>query len=315
MADLATLNEIDALSVLLSRCGIKTLADLKRCIGSDADDGIGWVAINSGASESLLFAVLIAEIGEDPGKKDTRNLLRYWRALKTFPAVLSQVASDARLPGKQKGARRARVWRVFRQLLVRCRRRLPRLRRNWPDVIVFAVLPMILIGLGLRAHSISKRIVPYVSVKAAASLPIFHRVNDEIEIATTPGPKDALTSLDEARNRYTLMPVAAGAPLTNDLLLSLDLSNKMQNRQILFLPLKPGSYDSNLPIPCEAILILSPRQPDPQVAEPDSFEVIVLRLQEKGDSRVASVAVPTNKFERAARLLASRDIFLAQAMR
>src|SRR5260370_40050289 len=111
------------------------------------------------------------------------------------------------------------------------------------------------------------------------------------------------------------MSLPPGAPLPNDFLFSLDFQKKRKNRQILFLPLKPGSYDSNLPIPCEAILILSPRQPDPQVAEPDSFEVIVLRLQEKGDSRVASVAVPTNKFERAARLLASRDIFLAQAMR
>lgn len=307
MPDDVSLSDIEALSVRLSECGIKTLEDLKRCIGTDADSGITWLADNSEVPESLLLAILIAEIGDDPSKKDDRNLLHYWRPLKSFLAVLSQSKTN------QKG--RLSGWNisVVRQLLIRFRRRLPNLRTNWPDLVVFTVLPVILAGLALRAYSINKKIEPYVRVKAAADLPIFHRITDEIEMVTAPNPKGSLKSLEDASSRYTLTPVAAGAPLTDNELLSRDLSNKTQNRQIMFLPLKAGSYDPNLQIPCEAVLILSPRQPNPETMKPIFFEIIILRIANSADSKVATIALSANSSELAATLLASHEIFLAKA--
>jgi len=270
-------NTIEALSTRLHESGIKTLADLKRCIATNADHGIGWVASHAKASKSLLVALLIADLSDDATRSDHRDLLYYWGTLKTFRA-----------------------------------RQRPKLRKLWPDLVAFTVLPMMLIGLGLRAYSINKAIVPYVRVKAPAGMPVYHRVSDEIEMASRPGAQGALASLEKALNRYTLEPVAAGAPLKEDALLSAELSNKMRDRKILSLPLGAGDQVSGLPIPREAILVLSPKELDAQEKESVSFGVIVLRIDKTGDSSIATVALPGDQFDRAARLLGSHNVFLAQ---
>jgi hypothetical protein len=280
MDERLSLKEIETLTGLLNQSGISTLEDLKRCIVTNADHGIGWVASQANASQSSLVALLVADMRDDPTRSDNRELLHYWRALKTFPA----------------------------------RRGLPTLKRNWLDLIVFAVLPIMLIGLGFRAYSINKTVVPYVRVKAPSGLPIFHKINDEVEIAAKPGAEGALTSLDKARNRYTLVPIAAGAALKEDALLSAELSNKMKDRKILTLSLGAGGQDSGLPIPREATLVLSPKEFNALEKESVSFGVIVLRIDKKGDSSIATVALPGDQFDRAARLLASHDVFLAQPL-
>lgn len=273
-------SEIEDLSALLNQSGIKTLADLKRCIANDADHGIEWVADRAKASKSLLVTLLIADMSVDASRRDNRDLLYYWR------------------PAKR----------------LRARRGMPKLRTNWLDLIAFAIVPIILLGMGLRAYSINKTVVPYVRVKAPSGLPSFQKVNDEIEIATKPAGDRALRSLDQARNRYTLSPVAAGAALNEDVLLSAELSKKMDNRKILSLQLGAGGQVAGLPIPREAILVLSPKQRDAQETELVSFGVIILRIDKNGDSSIATVALPGDQFDRAARLLASHDVFLAQPL-
>lgn len=274
------LSEIEALSALLNQSGIKTLADLKRCVATDADQGIDWIASHAKSSKSLLMALLIADMSEDPSRSDHRNLLYYWRELRRF----------------------------------RTRRKLPDLKTNWLDLIAFVVLPITLIGIGWRAYSINTSVVPYVRVKAPSGLPIYHKVNDMVEIATKPAAKGSLTSLDQARNRYTLLPVAPGATLTEATLLSAELSNKMDGRKILSLPIGAGREVSSLPIPREAILVLSAKQLDARETESVSFDVIILRIDKQGDSSIATVALPSDQFDRAARLLASHDAFLAQPL-
>jgi hypothetical protein len=273
-------NEIETLSALLKQNEIKTLADLKRCIAVNADHGVVRVADHAQASKTLLVALLIADMGNDPSRNDDKDLLYYWRGLKT-----------------------------------RARRRWPQLRRNWPDLLALVMLPLVLISLGYRAYSINKTLMPYVRVKSGSGLPIFHKVDDEIEIDRKPGSASGLTALEQARNRYTLVPVGAGSPLKEGALLSADLSNKMKDRIIFSVPLGGAGQSYGLPIPGEAILVLSPKTFDATEKGSVSFEVIVLRIDKKGDSNIATVALRSDQFDPAARLLASRDAYLAQSLR
>lgn len=316
MTDPVTLKQIQELAGVLSRHGVTTPAELRRCISVDVDEGIQWLAINTGTSETLLMALLLAEFAEDTLQKDNRTLARHWQTLKTFPAVASLSAIDIRDIWRDRGLDLTwesgkPIWHVVRQSLIRTRHLLSNWRRHWFDLLVLVVLPLILISLFLQVLSANKKNVRHVAVQPGAGLPVFHRITGEVELKGAPGLPGAFTSIDQVKDRYTLVALPGGSMVESNQLLSADLSNKMQNRNILTVPIKPGNYLSTLSPPAEAIMLLSPRQLDLK-AEAVSFPVIVLRLESNGEMRSATVALTEDRFKIAAALLASHDIFLSQ---
>jgi hypothetical protein len=319
MSDPVTLKTIQETAAALNKCGIATLEDLRMCLSKDVDTGIHRISINTGASQALLMALLIAEVRDDAGKKGKRELLSYWRSLKALPAVLSLSAieikelwSDKKLQILWEG--RKPVGAVLRQSVVRPMRLGHNWRRFLPDVLTLFILPLLLVGLAFRANSLNKKKVQYVAVVQGTSLPVFHKIAGEVEMKTVPGFKGSFTNIDQVCERYTLAAIPAGAMLQSNQLLSAELSKKMQGRKILSVPLKTGAYSATLSPPSQAIMVLSPRALDLKASEPIHFDVILLSVENNGDARSAIVAMQEDKFKIAAPLLASHDVFLSQTV-
>lgn len=287
MPEPTTLKRVNDLAALLNCRGIKTLDDLRMCISQDLDRGIHWISINTGASRALLMALLIAEATDDAAKKGTRELLRYWPSLSSVP-------SRSSLPG--------RLWRNW--------------KRHWADVLAAALIILFVIGVLLRVTQIDKGAVQYVAAKQGISLPVFHQVSDEdVEMKTAPGAKGSFTRLDQVRGRYTLVAVPANALLHANQLLSPELSKRMQGHKTITVPLKPTASRPTLAAPAEAVMILSPRDPNFRSAQPVIFDVIVLQIDTAGDSKSATIALPQDKLAIVAPLLASHEVFLSEPAR
>lgn len=317
MPDPVTLKTIQDVTDALNRHGVATLEDLRRCISKDVNAGINWTVINTGASRPLLTALLIAEAREDASPSGRRKLLRYWRELKTLPAVLMLSAAELRELWRNEGAvviMRLPMagWVILRQSLIRPKRLLHNWRSHWFDALAAATLLLFVAGLWAGARQINNQQYGRVAVKQTAALPAFHRINEEVEMKSAPGASSAFSTTDEVRNRYTLSAVAAGAVLQRNQLLSAELSGKMQGRRILSVPLKAGNYSSALSPPTEAFMILSTREAEMKTSEPVIMDVIVLKIEKSGDNSSAIVALAEDKFRIAAPLLASHEIFLSQ---
>jgi hypothetical protein len=171
-----------------------------------------------------------------------------------------------------------------------------------------------------------------VSVKGFAEVRAFQRINDEVELTTAQSSSDAFTSVEQVRGRYTLVPLAPGAALGSTQILSADLSSKIQNRTILSVPLKPGTYTEEIFAPSEAVLVLSPREDlqgdasrrggalnQVEVAReqvpPTTFQIILLAVDQSGENRSATVAILKDDVDKVAALLGSHDAYLSQPVR
>lgn len=281
-----TLQKIKETAKLLDCHGIATLDDLRMCIGRNVETGVYWVSLNTDASQGLLLALLIAEATDDAAQKGARKLSRYWRSLKTPPAILS-------LP--------MRLWRSR--------------KKHWPDALAAALVLLLSTAVVMRARAIGKGDAQYVAARQGINLPVFHQLSaDDLEMKSAPGLKGSFNSFEQVRGRYTLAAIPARAVLQANQLLSAQLSNRMKGRRVLTVALKPTAYSATLAIPCEAVMILSPRAPDAKIAEPVPFDVIVLSIDTVGDGKSATIALAEDKFAIAAPLLASHDVFLSQAI-
>lgn len=319
MPDPATLRNIQQMTDALTKCGVVTLEDLRMCIGKEVHAGINWTALNTGASFSLLTALLIAEVREDAEPNGKRKLLPYWRELKTLPSVLMLSAAEIQELWLDKGVRglwqgRMAAWAVIRQSAVRPKRLFYNWRRHWLDVLALIILPLFIIGLAVRANQINDKKIERVAVKQTAGLPAFHKIKEEVEMKSAPGAQGAFTYTSQVRDLYTLVPIPAGAIVQRDQLLSAELSEKMKGRKILSVPLKTGTYSSTLSPPSTAIMVLSANRPEFKSSEPIALDIILLKMVKEGDAGSAIVALTEDNFKIAAPLLASHDVFLSQTV-
>ena len=321
MPDYVTLKDIQDAAVALDRSDIRTLEDLRKCISKDADQNILWLSQETRVKHSLLQALLIAEFTDDTGLSGKRKLRHYWRGLKTFPSVFNASRNEmARLWRENKsrifldGPRHA--WSVARQLIIRQHRLWYNWRRHWPDALVIVILPVLLLFLALRAQSINNRNVPYVTVQQGAAVTAFQKLTNNLVLTNVPYAKGGFTSTDQVLGRYALVNLPAGATLSSDQVLSSELSGKMQERRILSVPVKTGTYVATMKVPCEALMVLSPRKEDAKDDAKEiaavSFGVIVLRLEKTGETTSAIVAIQKDELNKASPLLASHDVFLTQ---
>jgi len=203
------------------------------------------------------------------------------------------------------------VWEVLRHSAARPRHLLPSWKRHWLDLLAFVILPLLLFGLAYRAYSLSQNAVPHVDVSSTVGLPVFHKITKEVELKAETRSQGAFTSVEKVLDRYTLAAIPAGSLIKENQLLSPELSAKMQDRRILTVPVKPGTYSSTLSPPSEAIMLLSPHELAAEM-QTVAFDVIVLSLEKSGDTSSATVALPEDKFNIAAKLLASHDAYLGQ---
>ena len=315
MADCITLKEIEEAVVALDRSDIRTLEDLRRCISKDVNKSILWLSEETRVNRALLIALLIAEFNDDRGLSGKRNLRHYWRGLKTLSSVVRFCRDElGRLWRYKKSSVLLRgprhVWPMAVQLLLRQQRLLFNWRRHWADALLIVILPLLLLGLALRARSINDRQVRYVTVQQG--IRAFQRLTGNLALTNEPYAKNAFTSVEDVKGRYALVNLAPGTTLLSDQVLSSDLSGKMEGRRILAVPVKAGTYVSTTNAPHEAIMVLSPRTEDVKDLAAVSFGVIVLRLDKTAEATSATVAIRQEDFDKASALLASHDVFFTQ---
>ena len=267
-------------------------------------------------NHSLLLALLVADFNDDAGLRGKRKLRRYWRSLQTFPSAFRFSRGEVVRLWRQKKSSVLRsgpqeLWSLAGQFFLRQYRLWYNWRRYWSDALVIVILPLLLVFLALRAQSINNRTVPYVTVRQGASVPAFQKLSDNLVLTNVPYAKGAFTSIYDVLDRYTLVNLPGGSTLSSDQVLSSELSRQMANRMIFSVPLKAGSYLSTMRAPCEAVMVLSPRKEDDRTWA--SISVIVLHFDKTGETTSATVAIDKAAFGNASALLASHDVFLAQA--
>ena len=322
MDDPVSLITIKDRAAALNSSGLSTLEDLRRWISKDVDKSIPLLAESSDTAQSLLLALLIAEFCDDAGRSGHPKLATYWRGLKTFPGLvrlyldaLKQAQHERRLTFKDL---REAAWNIFRQAFTRLWRLLYNWRRHWADALLIIVLPALLIAVWFRVESAKSRSVQFVAVKSSANLLPFQRINDEVELASVPTKSGAFTSLDQVRGRYALVTLSSGTPILSNQILSAALSNKIQNRAIVTIPLRTGTARDLSP-PCEAVLFLSPRETksgeSSNSSPQQSVEVVLLGIDKTGETTTATVAMVKEDLDKLGPLLASHDAFLLQLAR
>ena len=313
--DPVSIKRLRELAFSLQSYGVKTLEDLRLSICKDHDTGITTVAERTKTSKALLVALLITEARDDSGNKGTRQLVHYWSAFKTFRSVFSDSRSEIRELLKTKHWRETRepINILLRHSFARPRRVLTNWRTHWLDALVVLVPLTLGLLLIVRVNSINKNSRQFVTT--TTSVPAFQKISNEVEIKSSTGAKSGFTTIDEVRDRYTLANVPAGAALQSNQLMSPLLSQKMQSRKILLVPIRAGNYSPTLTAPEEAILVLSPRTMDSKATSPMTFEVIVLRIDGSGETRSAVVALKEDRFDTAALLLGSHEAFLSPPVR
>lgn len=317
VTDYATLKDILSTVVALGDTDIRTLEDLRQCLNRDVDKNIFWLAKQTEIKDALLTALLLAEFYDDTGTKGKRRLRNYWRGLKTLPGevrtgwaeIVREWGEDKR-HGLDVGLQHAKG--VAALALARQQRFWYNWRHHWFDVVL-VLLAVLIASLALRAQSINQRTVPYLTVRTDAGVAAFEELSNHVELKKVPYKDGAFTAVGDVAGRYALVSLPQGAMLTKDQVLSPELSEKMRSRRILSVPINTGTFSSTMKTPTEALMTLSARQD--QGKEPASFEVIILRLDQSGDSTSALVAITKDDFDKASLLLGSHDVFLAQIVK
>lgn len=310
-SDPVAVERLKEMAAAFQASGIHTFEDLRLSISKDLNTGITVVSSRTKTSQALLVALLITEAKDNAGRKGKRRLLHYWFALKTFRAVFALSKAEIRELLKTKGWRgtRAPIGVILRRSFARPERLLSNWKRRWLDASVILVL-VALVLLVVRANFINKNNLQYVTTTSA--VPAFQMISNQVENKSLPGLKGAFTNLADVRARYSLAAIPAGATLQSNQLLSKELSAKMHDRNIISVPIKTGNYSQTLSPPVEAIMVLTPREPDLKAPSSAWFEVIVLRIEGSGETRSVIVALSEVHFMRASALLGSHDVFLSQ---
>lgn len=326
MADLLTLEKIRETATALDGCGLSTLDDLRLWISKDVDQSIPRLAKSSQTAESLLMALVIAEYCDNTGRGGRKKLGAYWRGLKPFPTLVKLYWIALGLEWRQNKIRTVTKlggpsWHISRQMFTRHWRLWYNWRRHWADGLLLIVLPALLIGLWFRVESAKNSQVQSVAVKRSANVSAFQRIGDEVELARVHNTSGAFTAIDQVRGLYSLVPLAGGAPVLTNQLLNKELSNQIQHRSILSIPLKAGTYVRDLSPPCEGVLLLSPRETESAsvasetAAQKHEFEIVLLAIDKSGDAVTATVAMSAEDVKKAGALLGSCDAYLSKSAR
>ncbi len=181
--------------------------------------------------------------------------------------------------------------------------------RLWPDLLIVG-LPLLFIGLGVRAYLLDRRVVQRVAVKQGATLSKF-TVIDTKQLITRPVLNESGTfaSVDDLKQRYFVRDVTPGSLVKEDQLLPANLSWELSARQLLTLPVKS---DVRAPVqPLERVkLMLASREKDkPGIVIND---VILLTTTKNGEANSVVVAVTDDAAKSMAPLLGLSDVFVLQ---
>ena len=181
--------------------------------------------------------------------------------------------------------------------------------RLWPDLLIFG-LPLLMIGLGVRAYLLDRRVVQRVAVKHGATLSKF-TVIDTQQLITRPVLNESGTfaSVDDLKQRYLVRDVTPGTLVKEDQLLPASLSWELSARKLLTLPVKSDVRAPVQPLERVKLLLASREKDKPGILIPD---VILLTTTKNGEMNSIVVAVTDDAAKSMAPLLGMSDVFVLQ---
>ncbi len=176
---------------------------------------------------------------------------------------------------------------------------------------VLLLLPLLVVGLGLRARSVYRKHVTQVVVKSGASLPPFISIDPQkLVLQQTTVQSGAFATVEEVGKRYPLQEITAGQVVRANELIANDLAGGLQGRYILTLPVKAAARTPTLSPPTGIRLMLSPRE---KTAAPAILEdVILLATGKQGDTDLITVALTEGGLKTVQPLLGLADVFVLQ---
>ncbi len=238
-------------------------------------------------------------VGKDPDSGITQVVTKDAIARDVLLAFL---IADSLDPARQEGFRRIGGWltKIWQQR-----------NRRWADAILL-LLPLLLIGLSVRAYAAYRQQKLQVSVKRGASLPAFAAIDPQsLVLEPTEVQPGSFSATAEMDRRFPQYQIPGGQVLREDQLLPGKFS--LQGRHILVLPIKTALDQSLLIPPARIRLMLTPR--DKSVTPAIVEDVILLAVGKQGNSDVVTVALTEEGIRTIGPLLGLADTFMIESIR
>lgn len=321
IADLSEDYSLDAAA--LAERGVRTVDELWECISRNVDQGVTRVALQTGIERHVLLAFLIAEALDDPKRSYKPRPLGLWLGLKPVWTIAKRFGNSIKQVFQSRGAIWSKIkehklglnlfWLTPKWLRGEAQRIWGTRGPLWPDLLLLG-LPVLLIGLVLRAQQLDQGVVKRVAVVSGATLPAFAAI-DTSKLTTRPVIDEAgsFASIDDLRQRYPLRDLAPGELVNDKQLVPSALSGSLTGRRLFSLPIRnSNSVDSAQPMD-RVKLIFAPRDKDKTGVI--SEDAIYLALSKDGEAKFVRVALVESEASRIQDLLGTCDIFVSHTLR
>lgn len=319
----------------LAGCGVTSVEELWTSIGHEVDTGIEKiidrtkdpaVAEEDPAAKRVRHSALLAFLIADALSESTLSYkpkpLGLWLGVKPLWNALKRFFSVFKRQWQNRAATWTRIkahafgldlfWLVPKWLWKQGQETWGnRGDRLWPDLLIFG-LPLLFIGLGVRAYLLDRSVVQRVAVKQGATLPKF-TVIDTQQLITRPVLDESGTfaSIDDLKQRYLVRDVTPGALVKEDQLLPANLSWELSARHLLTLPVKNEVRKPVQPLERVKLILASREKEKPSLLIDD---VLLLTTTKNGETMSVVVAVTDDAVRSIAPVLGMSDVFVLQVL-
>jgi hypothetical protein len=320
ITDLSEDYSLDA-AALASR-GVRTVDDLWACISRNVDHGVKRVAKETGINREVLLAFLIADALDDPKRSYTPRPFGLWMGVKPVWVASKTLGNSI----KQRARNRAVIWSTIKKhrlgfnlfwltpkwLRGREQRLWGTRGTLWPDLLLLA-LPVLILGLGLRAQYLNQRVVHRVAVNSGVALPAFAVIDtNKLTTRAVMDQPGSFASIDDLNFRYPLTDLAPGEVIKDEQLVPATLSGSLAGRRTLSLPVRNSSSVESARTMDHLKLIFAPRDKEKSGIAID--DVIFLSRKKEGETTFVLVAIPETKAMQVEGLLGTCDVFVSQTL-
>jgi len=319
---------------LLAR-GVVTVEELWACISHDVNKGIKKVVdrtiVPDGQPDAddnakleyqaALLAFLIADALTESILSRTPKPFGWWFGVKPFWEAFKEMAKDFKRSWQNRGATWAKLksrqfwadifWGRPKAWQRRVQAAWTNRGRLWPDLVFFG-LPLVFIGLGLRAQFMQPQVVQRVAVKPGETLPSFALLDtNKLQAVHVFDQPKTFATVDELKPRYAATTLTSGTLIKDEQLLPADGSKELAGRHLITLSIKNDIGRVAKPMEHVQLMLASREKEKTGLLIPD---VILLSATNNGEATTAVVAVTNDDADRMTPFLGLSDVFVLQTL-
>lgn len=316
--------------------GVVTVEELWACISHDVDTGIDKVVDRTSAPpqdgqppeavanarreyHAALLAFLIADALTESTLSRKPKPFGLWFGVKPLWDAFKEMAKDFKRSWQNRRATWSKLksrefwadifWGRPKAWQRRVQASWSNRSRLWPDLVFFG-LPLVIIGLGLRAQFLQQKVVQRVAVKQGVTVPSFTVLDPQQLIAVhTLDQPGTFATIDELKPRYAATNLVSGTLVKDEQLLPAGPSKELAGLQLLTLPIKNDVGRVAKPMDRVQLMLASHDKEKPGEVIRD---VILLSATKTGEATSVVVAVTDAAANRMTPLLGLSDVFVLQ---